>query len=939
MNSKKKVLTGAIVAATFATTAVSVNDNRVHADDVTDVNESSITPITQAQQIVNEKESTVNSTQDSVKDAQNKVDQANSAKKVAQDNYNQANNTVQSQQQVVETAKQQLNQDQESAQQAQKAVSSAQNKVDEIKSNQAKKDQLEKEANQAKKDFTTIKNENKDNQLNNSLTNAQKGLTNAKAKQKDAQSNLGNAENNADKISNDLINVQKEGSKPATQAEVDAAKNKVNEAQSAKDNADKDVAIAEDAVNKTQKEVDTKKAALDNLSADWATRNLIDAPNGYKEQFFGKRGMVPYLRQVRSIKYNPDSGVTFMPEKYAGDRPSLKQLKEFANSFKNSSANDGTQDLVFMYAKGNKVIVTDNVDNVPLDTDQPVTIWYRNLSDEVDNVSKVMQTPTEVYYEYYSDDQEGEIDVKSWNDLPENKKAEAIVKYLNNYNYTPLNPSENVAISDAVHLDPTIQQKLTEYAVNVMNHFNEMAGYPGRVVANNVAIQKANYVAEHQQSPNNHDQYASQIGADGEDMVLDLVDPSNTDLDQLRAGIYNGIGDMLFPDSNGGDWLHATQMLRAGELYPGTGKQPAKFGLSFDKFGNLHLLWFPASDADFKDSTDYIVKETDNTNEVQKELDNANKAFETAQANLKQSKDGQATAIKNLTVAQQELTAVQQGTKITELQKAKDKADQQLAQAQQQADKANAEVAAAQQSLADAQSKLATWTNKYQVAEQKVTDAQKALDQINDPSVLTTAQQTLADAQEKFDYANKLVNDDTAKLNQAQQTLNALQATAEDAKTKLDNANSAVMSAQNSLKTANDNLLTAQSELQRAKDHLAMIQKIHENDSTPDKEDSATSTPASTITLHNGAQSAPTQHLELTHDENEKVVSDSKVLGQNTGRQFESSVVNHDNENRASATSTKQLPQTGSVDSSSLFALGIATLAGMFGLGFRKRNF
>lgn len=268
------------------------------------------------------------------------------------------------------------------------------------------------------------------------------------------------------------------------------------------------------------------------------------------------------------------------------------------------------------------------------------------------------------------------------------------------------------------------------------------------------------------------------------------------------------------------------------------------------------------------------------------------------------------------------------------MQKAKDKADQQLAQAQQQADKANAEVAAAQQSLADAQSKLVTWTNKYQVAEQKVTDAQKALDQVNDSAVLTTAQQTLADAQEKLDYANKLVNDDTAKLNQAQQTLNDLQATAKNAKTKLDNANSAVMSAQNSLQTANDNLLTAQSELQRAKDHLAMIQKIHESDSTPDKKDSATST----ITLHNRTQSAPTQHLELTHDENEKVASDSKVLVQNTGRQFESSVVNHDNGNMASATSTKQLPQTGSADSSSLLTLGLVTLAGMFGLGFRKRN-
>ena len=205
--------------------------------------------------------------------------------------------------------------------------------------------------------------------------------------------------------------------------------------------------------------------------------------------------------------------------------------------------------------------------------------------------------------------------------------------------------------------------------------------------------------------------------------------------------------------------------------------------------------------------------------------------------------------------------------------------------------------------------------------------------------MLTTAQQTLADAQEKLDYANKLVNDDAAKLNQAQQTLNDLQATAEDAKTKLDNANSAVMSAQNLLQTANDNLLTAQSELQRAKDHLAMTQKIHESDSTPDKKDSATSTSTSTNPLHNGTQSAPTQHLELTHDENEKVVSGSKVLVQNTGRQFESSAVNHDNENMASATSTKQLPQTGSADSSSLFALGLATLAGMFGLGFRKRNF
>ena len=94
----------------------------------------------------------------------------------------------------------------------------------------------------------------------------------------------------------------------------------------------------------------------------------------------------------------------------------------------------------------------------------------------------------------------------------------------------------------------------------------------------------------------------------------------------------------------------------------------------------------------------------------------------------------------------------------------------------------------------------------------------------------------------------------------------------------------------------------------------------------------------SSYPFHNGTQSAPTQHLELTHDENEKVASDSKVSVQNTGRKFESSAVNHDNGIMASATPTKQLPQTGSTNSSSLLALGLVTLIGMFGLGFRKRN-
>ncbi|MBC8743394.1 SEC10/PgrA surface exclusion domain-containing protein [Lactobacillus sp. Marseille-P7033] len=941
MNSKKKVLTGAIVAATVVTTAISVNDNKVHADEAVSANESSVTPVTQAQQIVNEKEDAVNSAQNSVKDAQNKVDQSNSAQQIAQDNYSQANNAVQYQQKAVDSIRQQLDQDQGSAEKTQEKVSNTQKKVNEIKNGQSNKSQLEKEANQAEKDLAVIKDENKNNQLAKEVTDAQSNLTNVEIKQKEAQSNLENAKNNANKASNDLTNAQNKGNKSVTQAEIDIARNKLDEAQKAKESADKNVVIAQGIVNKAEQEVNAKKAALNNVSTDWTTRGLIDAPDGYKK-FFGKQGLMPYLRQVLNNQHNPDSGVTFMPEKYAGERSSIQQLKAFANSFKNSSANDGTQDLVFIYTTDNKVIITDNVDNVPLDADQPITVWYRNLSNKVDNVSKVMQTPTEVYYEYSPDHQDGMIAVKNWNDLPENKKAEAIVKYANNYNYTALNPSENVAITDAIHLDPAIQQKLTEYAVNLMNHFNETAGYPGQVVANNVAIQKANYVAEHQQSPTNHDLYASQVGADAEDMFLGRgtnIDPSSTDLDQLRESIFDGIGEMLFPRYQEGDWEHGDRILKGGYMYPGTVNQPAKFGLSFAKFGNLHLLWFPASDADFKNSTDYVAKGISDISTLQNELDNANKVLITAQSNLKRSKDTQVTAARNLTAAQQKFITMQNGIKVAELQKAKNDANQQLIQAQQQVDKANKEVAIAQQALSDVQDKLSMWTSKNQAAEQRVAKVQQALSNISDSSILINVQQTLEGAQKQLEHYNKLVNDDTVTLDQAQKVLNDLWVKANNAKDKLNSANSAVTAAKRVLNTANSNLITAQNELQQAKGHLATIQSVHGNDNIPSKVNSSSSVPTATITLHSGVQSIVDQQSTVAYDENGKVSLGPKALVQNTEQQEERHNGNYQiNETTNGADARSQLPQTGSVDSSSLFALGLVTLAGMFGLGFRKRN-
>lgn len=936
MNSKKKVLTGAIVAATVVTTAISVNDNKVHADEVTGANESSVTPATQAQQIVNEKEDAVNSARNSVKDAQSKVEQVNSAQQTAQNNYNQANNAVQYQQKVVDSIKQQLDQDEESAEKTQEKVSNTRKKVNEIKSGQSNKSQLEKEANQAEKDLAVIKNENKNNRLAKKVTNAQSNLTNTEIRQKEAQTNLENAKNNANKASNDLANAQKKGNKSVTQAEIDIAQNKLDEAQKAKGSADKDVVIAQDTVNKAEQVVDAKKAALNSTSADWRMRGLIDAPDGYKK-FFGKQGLMPYLHQVLNNRHNPDSGVTFMPKKYAGERPSVQQLEAFANSFKNSSANDGTQDLVFIYTVNNKVIVTDNVDNVPLDTDQPVTIWYRNLSNKVDNVSKVMQTPTEVYYEYSPDHQDGMITVKNWNDLPESKKSEAIVKYANNYNYTALNPSENVAITDAIHLDPVIQQKLTEYAVNLMNHFNETAGYPGRVVANNVAIQKSNYVAEHQQSPINHDLYASQVGADAEDMVLGRetnIDPSNTDLDQLRESIFNGIGEMLFPVYQEGDWGHGERILKGGYMYPGTVNRPAKFGLSFDKFGNLHLLWFPASDAGFKNSTDYIAKGISDTSTLQNELDNANKALITAQSNLKRSKDNQAIAARNLTAAQQEFITMRNGIKVAELQKAKNDANQQLIQAQQRVDKANKEVAIAQQALDDVQGNFSTWTSKNQAAEQRVAKAQQALSNISDSSILINVQQTLDDAQKQLEHYNELVNDDMFKLDQAQKVLTDLQIKVNNAKDKLNSANSAVTAVKKVLNTANSNLITAQSELQQAREHLVTIQSVHGNDNIPSK----ASVPTSTVTLHSGVQSIVDQQSTVAYDENGKPSLVPKALVQNTEQQEERHAVNYDVEKVTHDTPMKRLPQTGNTEYSSLLALGLVTLAGMFGLGLRKHN-
>lgn len=921
MNNKQKVFTGAAVAVAVATTTITANENNVHADSITTNNESTVTPTEQAQRDLSQKRDAVNNAQAEVNTAQNAVDKANTAQKEAKINYNDAQGALQKQQDTVNATRNKLTQDQVEAKKAESTIKAAEKNAVDLKNSMNNKEQIQNDVQQAKNNLAKVNAENSDQHFAKAVTRAHENLAKAKKEQKQAQIVNEQAQSALSQAKANLESVA-QTTKPATQAEIDAAKVQASQAKKNKDAADKVVIDNQTAVTKAQAIVNEKQAAVDNIKVDWTTTDLINAPKGYKS-FFGGNGLTDYLRQVRTNEHNSESGVQFVPAKYAGHYSDIKSLKPFAEGFYNSSANDGTQDIVFVYVKNNIVVVTDDVNEVPLDTEQPVTIWYRNLSRNVNDVSKEVVIPTGVYYEYQND-QGQMVYVGSWDDVPEAKKPVAIANYTTDYIYTNSDELMNKPISNATNMDSKIQQQLTEYAANVMNHFNETAGYPGRVVANDVAIQKANYVAQHQTDPINHETYASNVGADAENMVLNQVDPFNTDVNDVRQSIFNGIGQMLLPRiDEGDDWGHAARILKGGYMHPGTVNSPAKLGVSVDRFGNLHFLWFPATDPDFKDSKDFVSKAND-TKGLQQDLANAKQALVSAQKNLKQAQAKQKQATLNLEDAQRQLSVAQSGLNMTNLQDKLNEAQAVANTAKIALDNANSQVIKAQQIVNNSQSKLDDWINRQQVAQKKVSDTQEILNAIKDADVITKAQQDVINAKNHFEYYNNLVSNDKVALTQANNELLVLQRKEKVSKDALNAAEANVLASQKALTDAKNKLFTVQNEFRQAKEHLQVLRDVHSVDVT---EPLTVNQQASII---KDKAITPLQHDVIRYTEKE---------GTESTVHFEDhSPVNNVNK-VVSQTNEHKLPQTGTKNDGSLLMLGLVSLATMFGLGFKKREY
>lgn len=498
-------------------------------------------------------------------------------------------------------------------------------------------------------------------------------------------------------------------------------------------------------------------------SQDVTTQNLINPPAGYKDEFAGGRGLVD---AIQPVLLNGDHGqpVVFMPHDYVWtvegvQSPTFTDLNSFIDHFNQSAENDGDHHLVFFYDDGNQLHQTSDVNVVWQHTDRPVSAYIASNNGLTDPYSTAFQMPTSIEYYKYEDGMTPDHYAKygyakTWDAVPDEFKANARPVYNTDLSYVDNPTLEAVTVPDALNLSPDVQAALTEYAANLINHFNEQAGFAGRAVANSVAIQKTNTVAQKQTDSRNHEaDHLSAVGSYGENMALDfLTDTNNVSLNTLYKKVHDAVLDMLFPNiGEGADWLHAQTFYNCEEPAPGnpafTTANPAKLGVAFDQFGNLHFDFYNPADAAFQNSQDYTSGAQTDTSALQAAVTDAQNKVNAAQRVLTQANQKLAdaqTAMKNANAT------------LSKWRQQKDAADQKVKNLEndlQHATRAGVQAAlaklnTAKKQLAQAQKQQVTAANNLSQATKALTDAKHQKSQT--AQVLVKAQAALSQSQHEL---------------------------------------------------------------------------------------------------------------------------------------------------------------------------------------------
>ncbi|WP_270368634.1 SEC10/PgrA surface exclusion domain-containing protein [Limosilactobacillus fermentum] len=335
--------------------------------------------------------------------------------------------------------------------------------------------------------------------------------------------------------------------------------------------------------------------------------------------------------------------------------------------------------------------------------------------------------------------------------------------------------------------DPTVQEALSVYAVNLINHLRNQYGLTTAFGASaNANVAAIDFVKKYYDdedwnifgttgkghNKNGLDAYANQLNTSiAEDAGSGLTTWVNgkatmatTTLHNLLYAVYSDIATMLFDDGGTNNWSHAQSIFEDGTILGTGGFNNVYLGVAFDKYGYAHYELYNATEGNQLGNNAYSL---DVQTTAQTLLTNAQATLASAKASLQRMTTNLMVAKATVVTAQDQLAALENSsasdlvavTKArTQLASAETSYQTALATYKQKEGalkKAGDNLAAAQASLEAAQATLATAKAKLAELEETVAN-------------LTNADQLLAAAQAAYEQAVANLTTATGNLGAAQ---------------------------------------------------------------------------------------------------------------------------------------------------------------------------
>ncbi|MEK1321313.1 MAG: SEC10/PgrA surface exclusion domain-containing protein [Limosilactobacillus fermentum] len=307
--------------------------------------------------------------------------------------------------------------------------------------------------------------------------------------------------------------------------------------------------------------------------------------------------------------------------------------------------------------------------------------------------------------------------------------------------------------------DPTVQEALSVYAVNLINHLRNQYGLTTAFGASaNANVAAIDFVKKYYDdedwnifgttgkghNKNGLDAYANQLNTSiAEDAGSGLTTWVNgkatmatTTLHNLLYAVYSDIATMLFDDGGTNNWSHAQSIFEDGTILGTGGFNNVYLGVAFDKYGYAHYELYNATEGNHLGNNAYSL---DVQTAAQALLTNAQATYKQKEEALKKAGDNLAAAQASLEATQATLATAK--AKLAELEETVanlTNADQLLAAAQAAYEQAVAnlttatgKLGAAQVDLAKAESQLALAEDTAEQAKVRAAIAAQVDQQLN----------------------------------------------------------------------------------------------------------------------------------------------------------------------------------------------------------------